>query len=435
MAGLVVNTDRLDDYAYRLNKVHTRIRNLEGRVDRLYWLMCSQHLLDIQYVRYLSHTSLLSTYGSAVQKCATYLTKTSQDFQKVEKELAKTDPLNFRGAGSIVQNVTNTDVTTWDHVKWWQQYLRNVTAKHIIGVGTSTGAVYWLSYLQSSQEHTGFSVTNSGSVLTMGKKTENSEQTVSFVSGSTSAGFSLDGGKYKDKSILGGKDHLNVNKKQDKKPGKQVNKDEDWYDSTAILEGKAELKAEGSVIQGKVSGEGEYAQGSVDARFITGEAQATAAAGFYMYTKDKDGNTVRVFSPGVSAEVGASVAVMDVEAEGRLGLGEDNNMLGVYGKGEVEALSAEAKAKFALSTKEVYAGASAEADLAKVTGTGGVSVLGTDVGVTGSLKVGVGAHAEMGYTDGKFKVDVGAAVGVGFDLGFEVDIGGTVEAITANSMA
>ena len=56
-------------------------------------------------------------------------------------------------------------------------------------------------------------------------------------------------------------------------------------------------------------------------------------------------------------------------------------------------------------------------------------MLGTDVGVTGSLKVGVGAHAEVGYTDGKLKVDIGAAVGVGFDLGFEVDVSGTVDAV------
>lgn len=59
----------------------------------------------------------------------------------------------------------------------------------------------------------------------------------------------------------------------------------------------------------------------------------------------------------------------------------------------------------------------------------GVSVLGTDIGVSGAVKVGIGAHAEVGYyTDGKFKVDVGAALGVGVDIGFGY-ISGTVDAV------
>jgi hypothetical protein len=41
-----------------------------------------------------------------------------------------------------------------------------------------------------------------------------------------------------------------------------------------------------------------------------------------------------------------------------------------------------------------------------------------------------GAHAEAGYTDGKLKVDVGAAIGVGVSIGFEVDVSGTVDAVT-----
>lgn len=59
-----------------------------------------------------------------------------------------------------------------------------------------------------------------------------------------------------------------------------------------------------------------------------------------------------------------------------------------------------------------------------------MSVLGTDVGVTGSLKIGVGAHAKAGYTDGKLKVDVGLAAGIGIDVGIEVDVSGTINAVT-----
>lgn len=163
---------------------------------------------------------------------------------------------------------------------------------------------------------------------------------------------------------------------------------------------------------------------------MTGEAHASAAAGLYVYEKDKDGNTKRIFSPGVNAEVGASASVLEGSAEGRIGLGKDKNALGVYGGAEAKVLTAEAKAKVAVNRKEVFAGASAEADVAKVSAHGGVSVLGTDVGVSGSVKFGIGAHANVGYTDGKVKVDVGAALGLGADVGFEVDVSGTVKGIS-----
>lgn len=55
--------------------------------------------------------------------------------------------------------------------------------------------------------------------------------------------------------------------------------------------------------------------------------------------------------------------------------------------------------------------------------------MGTDIEVSGAVKVGVGAHAEDGVTDGKIKVDVGLAIGVGVDIGFEIDVSGTVDAV------
>ncbi len=269
-----------------------------------------------------------------------------------------------------------------------------------------------------------------GSVLS--NSSEDGESYFNVLSGEYSVSAKPEYGIYEDKKILGDKDHFDVNVEQKKirDKDKQVNPDEEWYDEKGtILEGTVEGKVEGSVVEGKLAGSNDWAEGSVDAKVLTGEAHATGTFGLYVYEKDKDGNTKRILSPSVSAEIGASAAVVQINAEGRIGLGEDNNMLGVYGDAEAEALTAEAKAKVAFNRNEVYAGASAEADLAKISGTAGVSVLGTDVGVSGSLKVGVGAHAEVGYTDGKLKVDIGAAVGVGFDLGFEVDVGGTIDAV------
>ena len=218
---------------------------------------------------------------------------------------------------------------------------------------------------------------------------------------------------------------------QKKYKGKQINEDEKFYDKkgTILEKNLAEAKAEATWLEGEASGKSKYAQGTAGYKVATAEAHAGVTAGMYIYEKDKDGNVTRIFSPGVSAAAGASVALATASASGRLGLGEDNNMLGVYGKGEVKAVTAEAKAEVAINRKEIHASASAEADLIKAEGSAGVTVLGTDVGVKGAVKVGIGAHADVGYTDGKFKVDIGAAVGVGVDLGFEVDVSGTVDAV------
>ncbi len=218
--------------------------------------------------------------------------------------------------------------------------------------------------------------------------------------------------------------------KQDSFDWKNNINDDKWYKKNATIFGYGdEAKAEVHWLHGELEGKSEFAQGKLEGSVGSAEAHAGFEAGLYVYEKDKNGNMVRKLRPGVSAEAGASVSALSGSAEGRVGLGEDNNMLGVYGKGEAEALSAEAKAKASLTTTEAYVGASAEANLVKAEGSAGVSVLGTDIGVNAGVKVGVGAHAEIGVTDGKLKVDVGAAIGVGVDIGFEVDFSGTVKAI------
>ena len=69
------------------------------------------------------------------------------------------------------------------------------------------------------------------------------------------------------------------------------------------------------------------------------------------------------------------------------------------------------------------------ADLVTATATGSASIAG--IGVTGSatFKVGIGAQLDLGYHDGKFNFHFGAALGIGFEFGFSIDIGGAVEAV------
>lgn len=252
----------------------------------------------------------------------------------------------------------------------------------------------------------------------------NDESYLKVLSWEGSASVTPKYGEYEDKDAI-------YKRKQDTlKDGKKINADTSWYDKKGtILEAKAEGKIEGSVLEGRIGTSGKYGNGSVEGKLLTGEAHANASAGLYVYDRDENGNVTRIFSPGVDAEIGASIAVAAVAANGRIGFGENNNMLGAYGDVEASALSAEAKAQFTANSKQIYGKASAEANLVEAKGSAGVSVLGTDIGVSGSVKVGIGAHAEAGFVDGKLKVDVGAAIGVGFSVGFEIDVSGTVDAV------
>lgn len=72
----------------------------------------------------------------------------------------------------------------------------------------------------------------------------------------------------------------------------------------------------------------------------------------------------------------------------------------------------------------------AEAIAAVTEASAGVNVLGGEVGVKGSVNVGIGAHADVGYRDGIFKVAIGASLGVGASLSVDVDIDGMINTVT-----
>lgn len=84
---------------------------------------------------------------------------------------------------------------------------------------------------------------------------------------------------------------------------------------------------------------------------------------------------------------------------------------------------------------QLGASAKAEAIAAEVEGSAGINVLGGEVGVKGSVNVGIGAHADVGYRDGVVKVDIGASLGVGASVALEVDVGGMVDTITDTATA
>lgn len=417
MDDILVDTYKLNYYAQRLGKVNSRLARLDRRLNSLYLRVDLLGLWD------LIQADAMTCYSRRIVRCQSYLRQTAADFETAEKRLLAEDPANFHPPTFllVLLDLFNTSGGS-----------ANPFNSDVIVYGMAASVLEPSSTYDKIKGFLNVELKNSESFYRWRDKSSDDEGAFfEFLDREASISDASELGKYKDDKILGEKFDFQKKQTEKKDPSKQINDDEDWYEpDLTLFEEKIECKLDGSVIDTGTSGSGKYAEGSIEAKILTAEIYGEVAAGLYSYKKDKDGNITRMFSPGVSAEVGASCSVIDVDGDFRIGLGENKNMLGIYGEVEAEVLSAEGEAKFAVNKDEIYVGASAEANIAKVSGSLGGSVLGTDIGVNGSIKVGVGAHAKVGYTDGKFKVDIGAAVGVGFDVGFEVDIGGTVEAVS-----
>lgn len=169
-----------------------------------------------------------------------------------------------------------------------------------------------------------------------------------------------------------------------------------------------------------------------------GEAEAHAGVSAGLYVIGADGE--KKFSPGVNAEVGASVTALEAGWENQL-LGNEN--IGLNADAKVTVGKAEAKAD---ATAQIFgddgkldvqlgASAKAEAIAAEAEASAGINILGGEVGVEGGVNVGIGAHADVGYRDGIFKVDIGASLGIGASVSIDVDVGGMVDTISDTATA
>lgn len=198
-------------------------------------------------------------------------------------------------------------------------------------------------------------------------------------------------------------------------PVKLVNLEKKWIDDS--------LFSDETIIGDK---DGSHIKTSIDV--LKGEVKGELYGG--LYTVDADGKTK--INPAFGAAFGASVSGLTLAQEGQLG----DNLLGLYVKTEetLGRLEGKAEAVAGLRDKDgdfnptVHAEASAEAIAAEASVKGGAKVLGADVGVKGSVNVGVGAHAEVGFKDGKFSADIGASLGVGVGIKLEVDLSGVADA-------
>ena len=190
----------------------------------------------------------------------------------------------------------------------------------------------------------------------------------------------------------------------------------------------------GALYQYEYGDEGDI----VTAKVSLGEGEAHAKGYAGLYQRDPDTGEME-FRPGVGGEIGASFSAFTAEEKAEIG----SDMLGAYAKStqtigrvggtaEASAGLVDADGKF---NPSLYAGASAEAIAGEITGAVGGKILGTQVEASGSLNYGIGAHAKVGYKDGKISLDVGATLGVGASASVEIDIGGTVKAIGGQAKA
>ncbi len=182
-----------------------------------------------------------------------------------------------------------------------------------------------------------------------------------------------------------------------------------------------------SLYHDGISVEGAYGNASASYDFLKAEANGTIWGGLW----DKNGN----LAPGFGAEIGASVSVLSANAKGLFG----NDYLGVYGEAGIDVGKVSAEAGFAAGfvdetgkyNPSLGFEASLEAVAAQVNGSTGIRVMGTNIGVSGSAGVGIGAHADIGIMDGKLSVDVGAYLGVGLSGSFEIDFSDTYDTIVS----
>ncbi|WP_029200345.1 hypothetical protein [Oribacterium sp. NK2B42] len=137
--------------------------------------------------------------------------------------------------------------------------------------------------------------------------------------------------------------------------------------------------------------------------------------------------------------LGASYTAFN--AEGLAQLGSDD--FGGYLKGTVTVGKIEGKATGSVGLFDKYgnfkpnamAEASLEAIAGEISGKAGIKVAGIDAGLTGSLNYGIGAHAKVGYSDGKLSVDIGATLGVGGSVKLDIDVSGAVNAVCGEAKA
>ena len=190
------------------------------------------------------------------------------------------------------------------------------------------------------------------------------------------------------------------------------------------------LEGEATLFGAEASGEEKWGSYKASAKLLTASGSLNIGVGTFLH-KNHDGT----YSTGVGASITAtaSAAVIALSASGFLGNTKTGS--GVIGSADTKVLAADATGDATVGWvqgkgPQVSLTGEVGAKLVEAKGSAGVALAkGLSAKVTGSVQIGVGATGSIGYSDGKFHVEFGAALGLGFKISFDIDLSGAVDAI------
>ncbi len=436
-----VDTNCYEDIASRLRRLASSLNSLEGdlrsvRIDETSGAdvdvsLSSCRLSSVGYRVYSGDAqSCMRSLASALGRLDQHASKLSRSVQRAGEcfEDNERDLINrFSGLAvpdSILDDLGSAMGLSPDKSTWTAQQKKNF-ADMLDTVKIMTDGPF--KYVQTMTGlkllYIGSHLVSTGTVLSQfgGKQT-----TYKFSDGSMlreESGLSLKGPSFSQK-VAGG-DNLasyqwNSKDGETDKPVKRPG-----VDSIGLLTIGAKHGEAYSIL----GTEGEYKNGKHDAKGYAGLGNAGYAVkgeGGIGLKRGDDGSYDLTL--GAKGEIGASVSV--AEAGGSYEYELIDNVKFVS-EGKASVLEGEAKLEGGLGVVDgefvANVSASAEANLAEAEGSVGVDVVGIKGTIGGSVSIGIGAHADVGYEDGKFKVDIGAALGPGVSIKGEIDASGLIK--------
>lgn len=261
MSDIKVNTYNLKQYAERLRKVNARVTTLDGRLRTLYTRVGLVDLIN------LIISNVLLGYSGRLASCQSYLNQTAYDFEFTENNILQCDPLNFKPPKQT--NVWLDYLLSRKGI--WNSGMRDIqralrdTLIGYVGLGMAESALplmlgdAWNAFWNKEMDY-------SFEKSVWPKESEDGENFFKILTGAYSGSLAPEYGSYEDKKVKRVKKQtdMDVPWKKDNLP------DEKWYDKKGtIFEANEEIKLEGSVLDARIAGENDWAEGSIEAKILT----------------------------------------------------------------------------------------------------------------------------------------------------------------------
>lgn len=170
----------------------------------------------------------------------------------------------------------------------------------------------------------------------------------------------------------------------------------------------------------------EYGGGNL----TVGAYEASASYNAMLFSKNADGSLV--LNPTLDVAAGVTFTALSASVSQNVQI-VPGLSAGIGGEVTVGKVDASVKASIGLMEPDgsfnphAKLSANAQATLFEANAHGNVDVLGVNTTVEGGVTVGIGAHADVGYSNGVVSADLGAAVGIGLNLSVSVDVSGVVD--------